>query len=151
MREVENIGVVAHIIQLAVAPAFLLTAIGALLNVMTNRLARVIDRARLLGGRLAEVIPEDKTTLHSDLFLLSRRAKLIGLSITLCTATALLICTVIAILFLGNFMSFDISTPVALLFILGMLSLIVGLLIFLREIFLATKTPYHWAEVNALI
>jgi len=139
MREVENIGVVAHIIQLAVAPAFLLTAIGALLNVMTNRLARVIDRARILEKKLDIASLEERTVLHTDLLLLSKRAKLVGLSITLCTATALLICSVIAILFLGNFFSFDISTPVALLFIMGMLSLIIGLLIFLREIYVGTK------------
>ena len=139
MREVENIGVVAHIIQLAVAPAFLLTAIGALLNVMTNRLARVIDRARILEKKLDVASQEERTVLHVDLLLLSKRAKLVGLSITLCTATALLICSVIAILFLGNFFSFDISTPVALLFIMGMLSLIIGLLIFLREIYVGTK------------
>ena len=139
MREVENIGVVAHIIQLAVAPAFLLTAIGALLNVMTNRLARVIDRARILEKKLDIASLEERTVLHTDLLLLSKRAKLVGLSITLCTATALLICSVIAILFLGNFISFDISTPVALLFIMGMLSLIIGLLIFLREIYVGTK------------
>jgi hypothetical protein len=139
MREVENIGVVAHIIQLAVAPAFLLTAIGALLNVMTNRLARVIDRARILEARLKGSSPEETAALHADLLLLSSRAKLVGLSIALCTTTAILICSVIAILFSGNFMSFDISTPVALLFILGMLSLIFGLLIFLREIYVGTK------------
>ena len=139
MREIENIGVVAHIIQLAVAPAFLLTAIGALLNVMTNRLARVIDRARILEKKLDVASQEERTVLHADLLLLSKRAKLVGLSITLCTATALLICSVIAILFLGNFFSFDISTPVALLFIMGMLSLIIGLLIFLREIYVGTK------------
>jgi hypothetical protein len=139
MREVENIGVVAHIIQLAVAPAFLLTAIGALLNVMTNRLSRVIDRARILEKRLEDASLEERETLHADLHLLSKRAKLVGMSITLCTATALFICSVIAILFLGNFISFDISNPVALLFIIGMLSLIIGLLIFLREIYIGTK------------
>lgn len=140
MKQVENIGVVAHIIQLAVAPAFLLTATGTLLNVMAGRLVRVVDRARMLEGKLAGGASSDDTVeIKSDLRLLSNRAKLIGLSIALCTATAVLICSVIAVLFLGNFMSCDISSPVALLFITGMVSLIAGLLIFLWEIFVGTK------------
>ena len=78
--------------------------------------------------------------LHVYLATLARRAKLIGRAITLCTVTALLVCTVIAILFLGDYLRLDISIPVALLFIIGMMSLVLGLLIFLREIFIATAS-----------
>jgi uncharacterized protein DUF2721 len=72
--------------------------------------------------------------------MLSRRAKLIGPAITLCTATALLICLVIAVLFSGAFLHFDATVAVALLFILAMLSFFLGLLWFLREILVATQT-----------
>ncbi len=140
MREIHDIGTVAHVIQLAVAPVFLLTAIGALLTVMTNRLGRVIDRARVLEARLESVPAEAGVAIHANLKILARRAKLIGRAITLCTATALLVCTVIAILFLGDFLHFDSSIPVALLFISAMLLLMLGLLWFLREIFLATAS-----------
>jgi len=138
--DIDNIGSVAHVIQLAVAPVFLLTAIGTLLSVMTNRLTRVIDRARLLEARLESTPPEGIKDIHTHLATLSRRAKLINLAITLCTITALLVCTVIAILFLGYFVRFDITIPVALLFILAMLLLVLGLLSFLREIFIATMS-----------
>jgi uncharacterized protein DUF2721 len=108
---------IAHVIQLAVAPVFLLSGIGAILAVMTSRLGRVIDRARVLEDRLDAAGPEQQAMLRHDLEMLSRRAKLIGPAITLCTATALLICLVIAVL-----------------------SFFLGLLWFLREIFVATRT-----------
>jgi hypothetical protein len=138
VREVTNIGTVAHIIQLSVAPVFLLTGVGTILNVMTNRLGRIIDRARKLEERLEVSSPEIAEAIHANLATLSLRAKVIGRAITLCTITALLICTVIAILFLGEFLSFDTSTCVAVIFIAAMLLLVAGLLWFLREIFIAT-------------
>ena len=98
---------VAHAIQLAVAPVFLLSGIGAILAVMTNRLGRIIDRARVLEDRLDNASAELHPALHTDLTTLSRRAKLISRAITLCTATALLVCTVIAVLFLSAFLRFD--------------------------------------------
>jgi hypothetical protein len=138
MYDIDKIGSIAHVIQLAVAPVFLLTAIGTLLSVMTNRLTRVIDRARLLEAKLEHTPPESVQAIHTHLATLSRRATLINRAITLCTTTALLVCTVIAILFLGYFVRFEITIPVALLFILAMLLLVLGLLSFLREIFIAT-------------
>ena len=140
MRELYDISNIAHAVQLAVAPVFLLTAIGAILGVMTNRLGRVIDRARLLEMRLENATDEDAGALQAHLNILSRRAKLINLAITCCTMTALLVCSVIAVLFSGSFVSFDISTPVSILFILAMILLIMGLLWFLREVFLATAS-----------
>jgi Protein of unknown function (DUF2721) len=129
---------VAHAIQLAVAPVFLLTGIGAIPAVMTNRLGRIIDRARVLEDRLDNASAELHPALRTDLTTLSRRAKLISRAITLCTATALLVCTVIAVLFLSAFLRFDLSIPVVLLFIAAMLAFFLGLLWFLREIYVAT-------------
>ena len=129
---------VAHAIQLAVAPVFLLTGIGAILAVMTNRLGRIIDRARVLEDRLDAASAKLLATLRADLAILSRRAKLISRAITLCTTTALLICTVIAILFLSAFLRFDATIAVALLFVAAMSTFFLGLLTFLREIYVAT-------------
>ena len=131
---------VAHAVQSAVAPVFLLTGIAAMLSVITNRLGRVIDRARVLEEKLERASPESLPTLRADLAVLSRRAKLNGRAITLCTTTALLVCTVIAVLFLSASLRFDASIPVTLLFIVAMLSFFLGLLCFLREIYLATKS-----------
>jgi hypothetical protein len=93
-----------------------------------------------LEDRLDNASAELHPALRTDLTTLSRRAKLISRAITLCTATALLVCTVIAVLFLSAFLRFDLSIPVALLFIAAMLAFFLGLLWFLREIYVATST-----------
>jgi len=138
MREISDVGAVSHVVQLAVAPVFLLTAIAAILTELTNRLIRINDRARLLEVKLENTPAEKAADLHTELVILSRRSKHISLAITLCTTTALLVCTVIAILFLGNFFQFDFAIAIALLFITAMLLLVAAFLIFLREIFIAT-------------
>jgi len=137
VHDFQNVGAVAHVIQLSVAPVFLLTAIGTMLSVMTNRLGRIIDRARVLETRLESASPEGVPHLHAYLATLSRRADLIGHAITLCTCTAVLVCSVIALLFLGDYLRYDMSVPVAALFVLAMLLLVAGLVNFLREIFIA--------------
>jgi len=129
---------VAHVIQLAVAPVFLLSGIGAMLSVMTNRLSRVIDRARFLETKLDGATPQYAQAAHLELATLARRARLVSQAITLCTITALLVCAVIAVLFSSAFLHFEATVPVALLFIAAMLSFFLGLLWFLREIFAAT-------------
>jgi hypothetical protein len=139
MRELGNVSNIAHAIQLAVAPVFLLTAVGTLLGVMTNRLSRVIDRARSLEARLEAATAEHAVAIREHLKVLSRRARFINFAITACTVTALLVCAVIAILFFGSYLNFEYSKEtVSLLFILAMISLMSGLLCFLQEVFLAT-------------
>jgi hypothetical protein len=126
---------IAHVIQLAVAPVFLLSGVGVTLTVLTNRLARIIDRARFL--QTAPGGPE-VPTIHTELEMLSRRAQLINRAITLSTTCALLICVLIASLFLATFMHRNLAGLIALLFIVAMLAFTGALLSFLREIALAT-------------
>jgi hypothetical protein len=143
MEQDTVITAVAHVIQLAVAPVFLLSGIGAMLSVMTSRLGRVVDRARVLNERIVQSGKEPSSMVVAELNALSRRARLISHSITLCTITALLICVVIGVLFLSAFLNlgkFDTATVVAILFITAMLAFFFGLLTFLREILLATAT-----------
>lgn len=142
MRDSQTVGAIAHVIQLSVAPVFLLTAVGTMLSVMTNRLARIIDRARHYEAKLETAPPEVVPRLHANLATLSRRADLMGHAIFLCTSTGVLVCTVIALLFLGDYMRYDISLPIAFLFIVAMLLLVAGLVNFLREIFIA-KASLH--------
>jgi hypothetical protein len=138
MQHDVGINAVAHAIQLAVAPVFLLSGIGAMLAVLTNRLSRIIDRARFLETQLTTSTPDAAGSLHTELRTLARRARHISHAIILCTVTALLVCTVIATLFIGAFGGFDASVPVALLFVIAMVAFIAGLLSFLREISIAT-------------
>ena len=131
---------VAHVIQLSVAPVFLLSGIGAMLSVMTSRLGRVVDRARVVEGEVLRDGIHPKAVSLDELSTLSRRARFIGRSIALCTVTALLVCAVIAVLFIGAFVRLDTSTIVALLFISAMSGFFLGLFMFLREILLATAS-----------
>jgi hypothetical protein len=137
---VSAMGGIAHVIQLAVAPVFLLTGVGAILAVMANRLARIVDRARMLELKLAAAEGAVYAELEQRLKNLSRRAKLISHAIALCVLTAVLVCGVIITLFLGEFMAFEATVPAALLFIGALLSFLLALIWLLREIFLATST-----------
>lgn len=131
---------VAHVIQAAVAPVFLLSAIGAMLAVMTHRLARIVDRAREKESAHAAAAPHAAATLRAELATLSRRAKLINQAIASCTLTALLVCLVIAALFVAAFASIDAATLVAALFVGAMASFSFGLVQFLREVTIATRS-----------
>ncbi len=125
------------VIQQAVAPVFLLTGIGAMLSVLTNRLSRIVNRARTLKENpIADAASTD--SMKSELATLSRRAKLVNSSISLCTLTALLVALVIALLFIGAFFTFDVTIPVGMMFVVAMFSFILALVFFLREVHLAT-------------
>jgi hypothetical protein len=134
-----QLDVIAHVIQLSVAPVFLLTGVGAILGVLSNRLVRIVDRARALEKQAAEsgaAQPE----LLLELRTLSRRARLINLAVSLCVICALLIPAVIVGLFVSANWAQDTTTIVAVLFTTALIALIAGLLCFLREVQLATAT-----------
>lgn len=134
MEALANIPTVAHAIQQAVAPVFLLTGIGSILSVLAGRLGRVVDRFRLLNK-----MEGDTPQAHRDeMRILSLRARWNHWAISLCTVSALCICLSIAALFVGAELRADLSGAVALLFVAAMLALVCGLLCFLREIALAT-------------
>lgn len=134
MEHSAEIITVAQVIQQAVAPVFLLTGVGAILGVLSTRLARVIDRFRVLDN-MAE---DDRAGHANEMTTLIRRSRWIHWAISLCTLCALLICVVIAALFIGSESGKDPSTTISVFFIAAMLALIAGLLCFLREIALAT-------------
>lgn len=130
---------VVHFIQLAIAPVFLLTAIGSMLGTMANRIARIVDRARELEARLAAV-DDPSLREHRELRVLARRARLINMAITFTVLSALLVCVSIGGLFLDAYWQRSLTTLVAWIFGMSLLSLIVGLGLFLREIYVATAT-----------
>ena len=136
----DSINNIAHIIQLAVAPVFLLTGIAAFLGVLSNRLGRITDRARIIERRVANASGEQHSIMQKELTALWKRVKLINHAIRLCTSSALLVSTVVVTLFLGNIYRYDLSIPITLLFISAMILLIVGLLFFLQEVNRATQT-----------
>ncbi len=129
---------VTRVIQLAVAPVFLLTAIGTLITALNNRLARAVDRRRVVR-QLLDASGPDLAELRAELAQLQRRARLIYFAILASVIAALLVCLVVASAFVGALLTIQLSTMVALLFILAMCALIISLSLFLREIFLAVS------------
>ena len=122
----------ASAIQLAVPPAFLLTGIGAIMSVMTNRLARIIDRFRILNDKKIQN-SGDKT----EIAMLRLRSRWTHWAIALTTISALLVCFVIASIFIATEISFNLNKYIAFLFVGAMSSLILGLISFTKEVSLS--------------
>ncbi len=129
---------VVHVIQLAVAPVFLLSGVGVILTVLTNRLARIIDRARLLEDRLHGESDDRRGQMQAEMALLAHRAWMVNVALTLSTSCALLVCLVIALLFVGSSLRIDMDSVISVMFVTAMLALVGSLSIFLREIYLGT-------------
>jgi hypothetical protein len=136
----DSVAPIAHVIQLSVAPVFLLTGIAALLGVLTGRPARIVERARFLERSLMANDKGEMENIHDQLKTLAMRARWINKSIALCVTSAILVATVIMSLFASSFWGRDYSVLVASLFITAMLALIGGLVFFMREIYLATSS-----------
>jgi hypothetical protein len=130
----------SHIIQLSVAPVFLLAGIGAFINVLAVRLGRIFDRSRILETMLKSTDSTQKTEIMAELQALERRSKLAYIGIMLDIFAALFVCLLIAIAFTEHFFGFENRSSIGALFIASMLALIGGLIAFLREVFVAVKS-----------
>lgn len=130
---------VAQVIQLAVAPVFLLAGVGATLNVLAMRIGRIIDRARLMEAELLDAPTEVADDLHKRLKVLSKRATLINRAIALCVLCGLLVSLVVAALFVSAALQFELGLLIAIMFVTALLSLAAALIYFLREVFMATE------------
>jgi hypothetical protein len=131
---------IAPVIQAAVAPVFLLAGVATTLNVLATRIARIIDRARLMEDRLHTATAAFADDLHARLRVLSRRATLINRAIALCVLCGLLVSLVVAALFVSALLNIDLALPIALAFVIALLSFAAALLHFLREVFIATAS-----------
>lgn len=131
---------IAQAIQFALAPAFLLVGVGSLLNVVTARLGRVIDRARWLENDVPDAEGDTQVRELKELAVLDRRMTLAHWAIDMCTVAALLVSFVIVVLFSSILVAMDVTVVVALMFIAAMLCLSLGLIFFLIEVTVATNT-----------
>ena len=131
---------ITRVIQLAVAQVFMLTAIGTIINALAGRLARAIDRRRVLDDLVLTQEGQARDDMVRELLILARRIKLILWAMAAAVFSALLVCLLIGTAFVGAFISIDLSRPVALLFVGSVAALTVGLVLFMREVFLAAVT-----------
>jgi hypothetical protein len=131
---------ISHVIQLAVAPVFLLAGIGAFVNAFAVRLGRIFDRSRRLEEKYLSSNATQREKIRAELDMLARRSRTAYIGIALEVFAALLVCLLIATAFTGYFFGFEVRALIAGLFIAAMLSLTGGLLAFLREIFIAVNS-----------
>ncbi len=138
---------VAEIIQLAVAPVFLLAGIGAFLNVCAGRLARIVERAREVEPQLLASRGAEHDRLQGELRIIDRRMALVSRAIWLTVLSAVLTCAVVVLLFAGSLLRAEFGTTIALLFIACMISLGIGFAVFLIETRVASRAVRIRADV----
>ena len=131
------------VIQLAVAPVFLLTAIGTVIAALNIRLGRAVDRRRDLESKLATMTEEERLSAREELAVIARRIRFVYYAITAAVTSGLFVRLLIAGAFIGAFVQVRLSYTIGAMFVFAMLALIASLLLFLREIFLAVSTPRH--------
>jgi len=143
-----SIQAIAGVIQLAVAPVFLIAGIAGLLGVLSTRLGRIIDRARVIERRIPQAKrDEQRTLLRAETAALWRRIALINWAIRLCVSGALTICLVIMTLFVGEFVVFNLAAFIAVLFVIAMILTVSGLVFFLSEVGVATRHMRQGMEI----
>jgi hypothetical protein len=148
MEQIASIEAIAQVIQLAVAPVFLLAGIAGLLGVLSTRLGRIIDRARVIEVRIPQARNEEqKLLLHNETAALWSRIGLMNWAIRLCVSGALMICLVIVTLFVGDFTTFNIAALIAVFFVTAMVLIISGLVCLLREIGISTQRMRQGMEL----
>jgi Protein of unknown function (DUF2721) len=134
---------ISGVIQLAVAPVFMLTAVGTIIAALNIRLGRAVDRRRDLEQNLPRMPKAEIASASQELEVIARRIRFVYFSILFAVISGLFICLLIAVAFLAAFVATDLTRTIGAMFALAVLALIVALLLFLREIFLAVSTPRH--------
>lgn len=128
-----SVTTVGEIVRLALAPVFLLSGIGAFLNVLASRLSRIVDRSRQVGGYVLESRGEEHDRFVNDLRILDRRMSLINWATGLAVTSAILTCLVVVMLFAANLIRTRLGTEIAWLFIGSMVSIGGAFAVFLIE------------------
>lgn len=128
-----SVNTVAEIVRLAVAPVFLLSGIGAFLNVCASRLSRIVDRSREIEPLLLASRGAEHDRWLGELRVLDRRMSLVSWAISLSVTSAVLICAVVVLLFGASLTSLHVASTIAWLFIGSMVAIGLGFAVFLVE------------------
>jgi ABC-type siderophore export system fused ATPase/permease subunit len=137
-----ELDVVISVLQTALTPAFLLVAVGSLLNVLTSRLSRIVDRSRDLQRQHAETEGAAHERVVDELRIVERRMRVVGSSILLAVLSAVVVCIMIGLLFWMGLSDYSVAWFAVLVFMLALVLLAASLLQFVREIRLATHAIY---------
>ena len=137
--QVSSLPGLAHTIQLSLAPAFLLNGIGIILGMLTGRLTRIVDRARVVEGEFTSRDHPNHVHQVRELRLLDRRMRIVNNAIFLATMSAVILCTVVAAMFLARLAGFGFARTLAVMFAFSLLLLIASLVLFLVEVRVAVR------------
>ena len=141
MNIISDPAAIVHSIQLSVAPVFLLTAVAAMINAVATRLARIVDRARVLETmEHDQQSPQAQARALLELSLLRKRGWLVTLSIGFLTLCGFLIGITVLFLFLGETTEFSGQSWSVGSFMAGLLVFLIALVLFFVETVLATRT-----------
>jgi hypothetical protein len=135
-----HVSEIAQVIQLSVAPVFLLAGVGAIVNAMSIRLGRAVDRARELETNLPGADPARAERIHGELRSISQRARLISRAMALAVLCALLVTLLLIAAFIDAYLAIDLSFGLAAIFVGALVAFSGSLVVFLREILLASAT-----------
>ena len=134
-----SVSTVAEIVRLALAPVFLLSGIGAFVNVLASRLSRIVDRSRQVEPMLLASRGAEHDRWINELKILDRRMSLISWATGLSVTSAMLTCMVVVLLFAANLIRTHLGTEIAWLFMASMLTIGAGFAVFLVETTIAAR------------
>jgi hypothetical protein len=134
-----SVNTVAEIVRLAVAPVFLLSGIGAFLNVCVSRLSRIVDRSRQIEPELLASRGAEHDRWSEELEILDRRMSFVSWAIALSVISAMLTCILVALLFTATLTEAHFATAIALLFIIAMLTIGAAFGVFLIETLIGSR------------
>lgn len=144
-------GMIAQTIQLALAPVFVLVAIGNIMNILSSRLGRVVDRSRVLQDRHRQTDGPEHDAVVREIRMTDKRINLIGRALLLLVLSGLAIGLTVALLFLQEFASTSLQPLAAGVFIVAIALLMSALLLFLKETREATdalRIPRDFLELD---
>ncbi|WP_309547069.1 DUF2721 domain-containing protein [Sphingomonas sp. SUN039] len=150
MNDLLNGSDMARTIQLAIAPVFLLAGIGAFLNVIAGRLARVVDRSRDIEALHGAARGAERVRLVEELRVIEKRMNLASRAIYLGTASGLAVCLLVITLFVGELIDFNLGDAIAVLFVVAIALLASAMVLFLRETRIAVAVLHVREELLEL-
>ena len=142
---------IAHTIQLALAPVFVLVALGNIMNILSTRLGRIVDRARNLQEKHGKTHGAEHDMIVAEIRAIDKRILLITNAIRLMVIAGLSIGTTVAVLFLEELVSVSLEKVAAGFFLLAIGLLMWALTLFLRETQVAAATlriPRDYLELH---
>jgi drug/metabolite transporter (DMT)-like permease len=145
---------IVQTIQLALTPVFVLVAIGNILNILSTRLGRVVDRARYLQERHNQTDGAEHDMVVLEIRLVDKRISIITNAIRFMVLSGLCIGTTVAVLFLQGLAGLDMHGAAAIIFLASIVLLLVALLLFLRETQVAKEAlsiPRDYLELHRKI